>query len=196
MKSGVSVPQPVSFAVDDTEDVTTLRHLRRQARYFVLSRYHFGLQHKAPKVRRERPAEFELCITSMLFCEFAYNQRLVCNIFGVDCVKILTYWFNYVHDGISTILFAGFLCIHTRRQQRVCEENLIRVLLSPFFTLVVRYYWWKKHSVDFEHICCSVIKGSHKRKTILLLTSMIYIAEGGEARDAIDEKTTFEKLRC
>ena len=108
MKSGVSVPQPVSFAVDDTEDVTTLRHLRRQARYFVLSRYHFGLQHKAPKVKRERPAEFELCITSMLFCEFAYNQRLICNIFGVDCIEILTYWFNYVYDGVSAILLQAF----------------------------------------------------------------------------------------
>ena len=83
MKSRVFTPRPVSFAIDDTEDVTTLRHLRRQAGYFILSRYHFGLQHKAPKVKRERPAEFELCITSMLFCEFAYNQRLVCNIFGV-----------------------------------------------------------------------------------------------------------------
>lgn len=100
VKSGVFVLRPVSFIVDDALDVATLRFLWRQARYFVLSRYHFGLQHKASKVKRVAPAEFELYITSMLFCEFAYNQRLVCDIFGVDCVEILTYWVNYVHTNV------------------------------------------------------------------------------------------------
>lgn len=67
MKSGVFTPQPVSASPTSAEDIPSLRQFRWQAGYFVLSRYHFGLQHKAPKVKRERPVEFELCITSMLF---------------------------------------------------------------------------------------------------------------------------------
>ena len=63
--------------------------VRGWAGYFILSRYYFGLQHKASKVKRERPVEFELYITSMLFLNLLTINALLA-IYSV--LTILKYW--------------------------------------------------------------------------------------------------------
>ena len=89
---------------------------RRWAGYFILSRYYFGLQHKASKVKRERPVEFELYITSMLFLNLLTINALLA-IYSV--LTILKYWpigLTMYMTGVPPYFFFYKLSLRTYSQ--------------------------------------------------------------------------------